>query len=299
MRCRIPIIYLVDSSGVNLPVPGRRLPRAVRREPAVLLQLDHAEIPTRAAARRGHGAVHRGRRLPARAVRPHRHGEGHVVHGPRRAEPREGRHRPDDRRRDARRRRDAHRDVSGVAHYAVDDDEACLAKLRDLVAVLPEQSMSGSGGRRGRRPPRGARRALRPAAGRPPHVVRHARAARRDRRRRASSTSSRDISRSEMICGDARIHGIPVGVIANQRGLIKGRPGTQPRFGGILYAESAEKVAFFIDRCDRERHAASLRARRLRLHGRRRSRARGNHSRRRALRRSDGDGARRRRSCSP
>ena len=57
----------------------------------------------------------------------------------------------------------------------------------------------------------------------------------------------------EMICGDARINGIPVGVIANQRGLIRSRPGEKPRFGGIVYAESAEKVAFFIDRCDRER----------------------------------------------
>src|SRR5688572_10319255 len=56
----------------------------------------------------------------------------------------------------------------------------------------------------------------------------------------------------EMICGDARIEGIPVGVIANQRGLIKGRAGEKPRFGGIVYAESAEKVAYFIDRCDRQ-----------------------------------------------
>jgi acetyl-CoA carboxylase carboxyltransferase component len=57
----------------------------------------------------------------------------------------------------------------------------------------------------------------------------------------------------EMICGDARIEGIGVGIIANQRGLIKGRSGEKPRFGGIIYAESAEKVAYFIDRCDRER----------------------------------------------
>jgi acetyl-CoA carboxylase carboxyltransferase component len=56
----------------------------------------------------------------------------------------------------------------------------------------------------------------------------------------------------EMICGDARINGIAVGVIANQRGLIKGRAGEKPRFGGIVYAESADKVAFFIDRCDRQ-----------------------------------------------
>jgi 3-methylcrotonyl-CoA carboxylase beta subunit len=56
----------------------------------------------------------------------------------------------------------------------------------------------------------------------------------------------------EMICADARIHGLSVGIIANQRGLIKGRPGERPRFGGIVYAESAEKVAFFIERCDRQ-----------------------------------------------
>jgi acetyl-CoA carboxylase carboxyltransferase component len=55
-----------------------------------------------------------------------------------------------------------------------------------------------------------------------------------------------------MICADASIDGMAVGVIANQRGLVKGRPGEKPRFGGIVYAESAEKVAFFIDRCDRE-----------------------------------------------
>jgi acetyl-CoA carboxylase carboxyltransferase component len=56
----------------------------------------------------------------------------------------------------------------------------------------------------------------------------------------------------EMICGDATIEGMPVGIIANQRGLVKGRAGEKPRFGGIVYAESAEKVAYFIDRCDRQ-----------------------------------------------
>ena len=43
-----------------------------------------------------------------------------------------------------------------------------------------------------------------------------------------------------------------MGIVANQRGLIKGRDGERPRFGGIIYAESAEKVAYFIERCDRQ-----------------------------------------------
>src|SRR5205085_6646947 len=55
----------------------------------------------------------------------------------------------------------------------------------------------------------------------------------------------------EMICGTARIGGILVGVIANSRGMSKGKPGTPPRFGGIVYAESAEKTAYFIENCDR------------------------------------------------
>jgi 3-methylcrotonyl-CoA carboxylase beta subunit len=42
-------------------------------------------------------------------------------------------------------------------------------------------------------------------------------------------------------------------VIANQRGVIKGKPGERPRFGGIIYTESAEKVAYFIETANRER----------------------------------------------
>ena len=60
-----------------------------------------------------------------------------------------------------------------------------------------------------------------------------------------------DIAR-EMICGHARIEGRPVAVIANQRGVIKGRPGERPKFGGIVYPESAEKVGFFIETANRE-----------------------------------------------
>jgi acetyl-CoA carboxylase carboxyltransferase component len=54
-----------------------------------------------------------------------------------------------------------------------------------------------------------------------------------------------------MICGTARIGGILVGVIANSRGMSKDKPGTPPRFGGIVYTESAEKTAYFIENCDR------------------------------------------------
>ena len=60
----------------------------------------------------------------------------------------------------------------------------------------------------------------------------------------------------EMICGHAAIEGRAVAVIANSRGVIKGKKKTDappPRIGGIIYTESAEKVAYFIENADRER----------------------------------------------
>jgi acetyl-CoA carboxylase carboxyltransferase component len=47
---------------------------------------------------------------------------------------------------------------------------------------------------------------------------------------------------------------MPVGVIANARGMYR-RDSGPPRFGGIVYTESAEKVAYFLDNLDRHRTA--------------------------------------------
>jgi acetyl-CoA carboxylase carboxyltransferase component len=143
-----------------------------------------------------------------------------------------------------------HTEISGVAHYAVDDDDACLTLLRELVAQLPPERDGGAraldaGSSEGA----DALYDLLPADHRMSYDM-HAilRVILDD----GAITEFQEHLAREMICGDARIGGIAVGVIANQRGLIKTRPGERPRFGGIVYAESAEKVAFFIDRCDRQ-----------------------------------------------
>jgi acetyl-CoA carboxylase carboxyltransferase component len=142
-----------------------------------------------------------------------------------------------------------HTEISGVAHYAVDDDDACLVKLRELIAVLPNRGPSTL-------PLRGSARDdshlydLLPADHRMSYDMHEVLKVILDD---GKLDEFQGHLAREMICGDGRIEGIPVGVIANQRGLIKGRAGEKPRFGGIIYAESAEKVAYFIDRCDRER----------------------------------------------
>jgi acetyl-CoA carboxylase carboxyltransferase component len=40
-------------------------------------------------------------------------------------------------------------------------------------------------------------------------------------------------------------------VIANNRGMFRDPAGGSPKFGGIIYTESAEKVAYFIETCNR------------------------------------------------
>jgi acetyl-CoA carboxylase carboxyltransferase component len=142
-----------------------------------------------------------------------------------------------------------HTEISGVAHYAADDDNACLAKLRDLVAMLPEQA-----GLQSRVSSNGSQSTdalydLLPSDHRMSYDMHQLLSTIVDDGKLDEFQPS--LAR-EMICGDARLDGIPIGIIANQRGLIKGRAGEKPRFGGIVYAESAEKVAYFIDRCDRE-----------------------------------------------
>src|SRR5260370_10159625 len=53
----------------------------------------------------------------------------------------------------------------------------------------------------------------------------------------------------EMLCADAKLSGRPVALIANRRGFLKTESGA--RIGGIVYTESARKVAYFVENAER------------------------------------------------
>lgn len=247
MRCRIPIIYLVDSSGVNLPYQGGVFPgqygasrlfyynsimRRYLRIPqlaavmgpciaggAYLPALSDLIVMVKGTSFMGLGGPNLVKGATGQTI------DGETLGGA-----------------------VTHTEISGVAHYAADDDDACLAKLRDLVSVLPApKAVDGHAAHDDRA---SALYDLLPADHRMPYDMHQLIAAIVDD---GKIDEFQGHLAREVICGDVRIAGVPVGVIANQRGLIKGRAGEKPRFGGILYAESAEKVAYFIDRCDRER----------------------------------------------
>ena len=254
MRCRVPIVYLVDSAGVNLPYQGGVFPGqygAARIFYYNSLMRRYLHIPQIAAVMGP--CIAGGAYLPALSdVIVMVKGTSFMgLGGPNLVKGATGQTIDGETLGGAV----THTEISGVAHWAVDDDDACIAKLRELVDRLPRRPGSILPRAEGQGPRAGSSSAndlyeLLPTDHRMSYDMHELLRVIVDDG--ALDEFQGKLAR-EMICADARIHGMPVGVIANQRGLIKGRPGEKPRFGGIVYAESAEKVAYYIDRCDRER----------------------------------------------
>jgi 3-methylcrotonyl-CoA carboxylase beta subunit len=55
-----------------------------------------------------------------------------------------------------------------------------------------------------------------------------------------------------IVCGYARIDGWSVGIVANQRNVVKSKKG-EMQFGGVIYSDSADKAARFIMNCNQKR----------------------------------------------
>lgn len=248
MRCRIPILYLVDSAGVNLPYQGGVFPGqygAARIFYYNSIMRRYLRIPQFAAVMGQ--CVAGGAYLPALSdvILMVKGSSFMGLGGPNLVKGATGQVIDGETLGGAV----THTEVSGVAHYALDDDEACLVKLRELVARLPQPRAQDAPAHRPPAEPPQALYDLLPSDHRMSYDMH---ALLRTLLDDGAIDEFQPNLAKEMICGDARIEGMPVGVIANQRGLIKGRAGERPRFGGIIYAESAEKVAFYIERCDRQ-----------------------------------------------
>ena len=256
MRCRIPIVYLVDSAGVNLPYQGGVFPGqygAARIFYYNSIMRRYLHVPQIAAVMGQ--CIAGGAYLPALSdVILMVKGTSFMgLGGPNLVKGATGQVVDSETLGGA----STHTEISGVAHYAVDDDKACIAKIRDLLERVPAReprSPTNETGKPSRKKSSASAKQddalyeLLPADHRMSYDMHAVLSAIVDN---GEIDEFQANLAKEMICGDARIDGIVVGVIANQRGLVKGREGEKPRFGGIVYAESAEKVAYFIDRCDR------------------------------------------------
>ena len=250
MRQRIPIIYLVDSAGVNLPYQGGVFPGqygAARIFYYNSLMRRYLNVPQISAVMGS--CIAGGAYLPALSdVIFMVEGTSFMgLGGPNLVKGATGQTV------DAETLGGAamHTSVSAVAHYRAATDAECLRMVRGYVARLPRKP----------EPPglRAAEPAARPITDlydilpvdhRMSYDVRALLACVLDGGR--FEEFQPDVGK-ELLCGHGAIEGRQVAILANARTVIKGKPGQMPRIGGIIYTESAEKAAYFIETANRQR----------------------------------------------
>lgn len=248
MRCRTPIIYLVDSAGVNLPYQGGVFPGqygAARIFYYNSIMRRYLRVPQIAAVMGQ--CVAGGAYLPALSdVILMVEGTSFMgLGGPNLVKGATGQKVDSETLGGAL----MHNSISGVAHYRSKNDEECLDRIREIVAELPRKDglTKRTEATEPTLPPTDLYDII-PADHRAPYDAMRMLDCILDRG--SFDEFQADYAR-EMIVGHARISGITVGIIANNRGLVPGAAGKPPKFGGIIYSESAEKTAYFIETCNR------------------------------------------------
>jgi acetyl-CoA carboxylase carboxyltransferase component len=245
MRCRIPIVYLVDSAGINLPFqesifPGQyggarifynnSLMRRVLRVPqiaavmgpciaggAYLPALSDTMIMVEGTSFMGLGGPNLVKGAIGQSV------DAETLGGA-----------------------DMHASISGVAHYKAKDDAECIEMIREQVGELArpcEPSLPPP------TPPlldEDGLYSVLPADHRLPYDIQEVVFRIFDREGYLEFMAGRA---HEVLCANTRLAGRPVGLIANRRGFL--RQGKQARIGAIIYTESARKISQFVEACDR------------------------------------------------
>src|SRR5437660_6485354 len=237
MRSRVPIIYLVDSAGVNLPYQGGVFPGqygAARIFYYNSIMRRYLRVPQIAAVMGP--CIAGGAYLPALSdVIFMVDGTSFMgLGGPNLVKGATGQVVDAERLGGAK----THTTVSGVAHYRAKDDADCLQRIREYVTRLPHTPRPRPPAGKPKRDPKELYDLL-PADHRMSYDVRAVLDCLLDGGKLDEFQPERA---PELICGHGAIAGRAVAVIANSRGVIKGKQGESPKIGGIIYTESAEKV---------------------------------------------------------
>lgn len=146
-----------------------------------------------------------------------------------------------------------HAAVSGTIDFHEPDDEACLGRLRRLAGLappdpeIPPAPFTRQASQPPRRPPSDILNVVDPDHHRDYEI--------REVLNCIVDGDSFDEYKADfgqtIVCGTARIGGFPVGIVANQHHRIKTANG-EYQFGGVMYVESAEKAARFVMACNQD-----------------------------------------------
>ena len=141
-------------------------------------------------------------------------------------------------------------EISGVCDYKVADDAACLLKIRDLISRIGHQPKVGFDRCEAKDPEHKPNTAygIIPADQSKPYETQSLLKTIVDE---GSLSEYKPDFGKTLITTYARIEGWSVGIIANNRKVVKNAKG-EMQFGGVIYSDSADKAARFIMLCNQK-----------------------------------------------
>ena len=144
-----------------------------------------------------------------------------------------------------------HCEISGVTDYKHPDDKSCLDAIKNIFDKIGDYQKAGFD-RVASAPPK-----------KTPKDIYGIIPVERDKPYDMVEIIHRLVDNSEfeeykekygqtILCGLARIEGWAVGIVANQRKVVKSKKG-EMQFGGVIYSDSADKAARFIMNCNQKK----------------------------------------------
>ena len=144
-----------------------------------------------------------------------------------------------------------HTEISGIADYKFKTEEECLDQVKRIIDKFSEKESAGFNRSKPKDPKYDKKElySLVPTDSTKPYDM--------------VSVIERIVDNSEfdqykedygktIICGYARIEGWAVGIVANQRKIVKNKKG-EMQMGGVIYNDSADKAARFILNCNQKK----------------------------------------------
>lgn len=144
-----------------------------------------------------------------------------------------------------------HCEISGVTDYKCADDNDCLDRIKKMMDKIGDYDKAGFNRTKSKSP----KQKIEDLYGILPDT--------RDKPYEIKGIIHSLVDNSEfeeykaaygktIVCGYARIDGWSVGIVANQRKVVKSKTG-EMQFGGVIYSDSADKAARFIMNCNQKK----------------------------------------------
>ena len=144
-----------------------------------------------------------------------------------------------------------HCEISGVTDYKCKDDKDCLDRIKKIMSKIGDANKAGFNRIKAQQPKLDEKElfGILPETREKPYDI-------KDIINRLVDNSEFDEYKEDfgktIVCGYARIEGWSVGIVSNQRIVVKSAKG-EMQFGGVIYSDSADKAARFIMNCNQKK----------------------------------------------